>query len=59
MLAPITYVQLVWSVLLGWLVFDQLPDRLGMAGMIIVALSGVVVTIYGRRAEAKQAPVPE
>jgi drug/metabolite transporter (DMT)-like permease len=59
MLAPITYLQLVWSVLLGWLAFSHLPDRIGLAGMFIIGVAGVVVTIYGNRASAKQAPVPE
>lgn len=58
-LAPITYLQLVWSVLLGWLVFGNFPDHIALAGMILIAVSGIVVTIYGSRAAAKQAPVPE
>jgi drug/metabolite transporter (DMT)-like permease len=48
LLAPITYLQLVWAGLLGWLIFGQLPDGLTLLGMLIVAGSGVVVAISGR-----------
>ncbi|AFZ67684.1 DMT family transporter [Deinococcus peraridilitoris] len=50
LLAPVTYLQLVWAGLLGWLVFGQLPDALTLTGMLVVALSGVTVTVFGRRA---------
>lgn len=49
LLAPITYLQLVWAGLLGWLVFGQLPDRVTLIGMAVIAVSGIVVTVYGRR----------
>ncbi len=31
-LTPFTYAQLVWAVLLGWLVFGNFPDRYSLAG---------------------------
>jgi drug/metabolite transporter (DMT)-like permease len=42
-LAPATYLQLLWAGLLGWLVFDTLPDALGMAGMAVIAVSGLMI----------------
>lgn len=48
LLAPVTYLQLVWAGLLGWLVFAQLPDALTLLGMAIIAVSGVVVALHGR-----------
>ena len=53
LLAPLTYLQLVWAGLLGWLVFGQLPDRITIAGMAVIAVSGIAVTLYGRRSAAK------
>lgn len=47
MLAPLTYAQLLWAGLLGWLVFGQTPDAWALAGMAIVAACGVVVAIAG------------
>ncbi len=45
LLAPMNYLQLLWALLLGWLVFDHMPDALGMLGMGIVAASGVIVAL--------------
>jgi drug/metabolite transporter (DMT)-like permease len=47
-LAPFIYSQLIWMVLLGWLVFDQLPDRWTFAGGAIVISSGLYL-LYRER----------
>ncbi|HLS86400.1 MAG TPA: DMT family transporter [Burkholderiales bacterium] len=49
LLAPFGYAQLVVVLVLGWLVFGQLPDALGFGGMALVAASGVVVILGSRR----------
>jgi drug/metabolite transporter (DMT)-like permease len=51
LLAPVTYLQLVWAGLLGWLIFAQVPDGYTLLGMLIVAVSGVVVAVIGRQPE--------
>ncbi len=48
-LAPFTYSQMVWAMLLGWIVFDQLPDALSLVGMLIIVCSGVAVVWLERR----------
>jgi drug/metabolite transporter (DMT)-like permease len=48
-IAPFTYIQLVWSTLAGWLVFDTFPDEWTLAGIVVIAGSGVVLTWYERR----------
>ena len=40
-LSPLLYCQLIWVVVLGWLVFAQLPDLLSTVGMLIVGASGL------------------
>ncbi|PLK49816.1 DMT family transporter [Uliginosibacterium sp. TH139] len=45
LLAPFTYLQLLWAGLLGWLVFDRVPDGLTLLGMAVIALAGVVVAL--------------
>lgn len=40
-LAPFTYMQLVWATLIGWLVFDNFPDLPALAGMAVIAASGL------------------
>jgi len=47
-IAPFTYVQLVWSTLAGWIVFDTFPDGWTLGGIIVIAGSGVVLTAYER-----------
>lgn len=48
-LAPVNYCQLLWAGLLGWLVFDHVPDHLTLLGMGIIALSGVMITLKRHR----------
>ena len=48
LLAPMSYLHLLWAGLLGWLVFGQLPDALGLAGMAIIGLAGVTVALRSR-----------
>lgn len=47
--APTTYLQLLWAGLLGWLVFHNVPDHWSLVGMAIVAASGVVIAVKSRR----------
>lgn len=54
LLAPLNYVQLLWAGLLGWVVFDYIPDAQSLAGMAIVAASGVLVAVKTRRPPAKR-----
>jgi drug/metabolite transporter (DMT)-like permease len=39
-LAPYPYLQLVWAVIWGYVVFDDLPDRYTLAGAAIIVASG-------------------
>ncbi len=48
MIAPYTYMQLVWSTLAGWLAFDTFPDAWALTGMVVIASSAVAVTWYER-----------
>lgn len=50
-LAPFIYTQIVWMVLLGWLFFDQLPDRWTYIGGSIVIGSGLYL-LYRERVRA-------
>jgi len=42
-LAPLGYAQLIWSSVLGLLVFGSVPDRWVLVGAVIIALSGVSI----------------
>lgn len=48
-LSPLLYVQLIWATLLGWLVFNQLPDFLAIIGMLIIGASGLSLALRAHR----------
>jgi drug/metabolite transporter (DMT)-like permease len=57
-LTPFTYVHLVFATIIGWLVFDDLPDGLTFAGMALIAGSGLLLTWHERRRALIAAPEP-
>jgi drug/metabolite transporter (DMT)-like permease len=40
-LAPFIYTQLVWAIILGYLVFADVPNRWTLAGAAVVVASGL------------------
>ena len=48
-LTPFTYMQLVWAMLLGWILYGNFPDGYRIAGMIVIAASGLWMTLHERR----------
>lgn len=55
-LTPFTYVHLVWAMLFGWIVFGTFPDGVALAGMAIIAGSGLMITVHERRRAALAPP---
>ena len=41
-LAPVNYMHIAFATVLGWLVFQQLPDALGFTGMALIAAAGLL-----------------
>lgn len=41
-LAPVNYMHIAFATLLGWLVFQELPDALGFTGMALIASAGLL-----------------
>lgn len=50
LLAPYTYTTIVWAVLLGFLLFGNLPDGWSVAGMAVIVLSGLFLAGHQRLA---------
>lgn len=48
LLAPMNYLQLIWAGVLGWLVFNHVPDTLSIVGMCIIIMSGAIIAIKSR-----------
>jgi len=51
---PFRYTNLIWALVLGWLVFDDLPDALAIAGATLVVATGLF-TFYRERRLARRA----
>ncbi|RYG94632.1 MAG: DMT family transporter [Alphaproteobacteria bacterium] len=51
LVAPMTYMHLIWAGILGWLVFGHAPEPIAMAGMGLVALAGIVSAFRPRRGQ--------
>ncbi len=47
--APFRYMALLWAIVLGWLVFDQFPDALTLAGAGLVVGSGIFTLLREAR----------
>ena len=53
LLAPLSYSQLLWAGLLGFVVFGRIPDPLSALGMFIIAAAGVTVALQQRRQKSQ------
>jgi drug/metabolite transporter (DMT)-like permease len=48
-LTPFTYMQLVFAMLVGWVVYAEFPDGFTLLGMAVIAGSGLAITLHERR----------
>lgn len=48
-ITPYTYVQLVWSTIVGWIVFASFPDAWALTGMAIITGSGLLIALHEQR----------
>ena len=48
-LTPFTYTQLVWAMLLGWLLYRDFPNGYRIAGITVIAASGLLMMLHERR----------
>jgi RarD protein len=49
MLAPFSYMQLIFAGLIGYLFFDHVPDSLGFVGMLIISAGGLLALFSQRK----------
>ncbi|MBO6901575.1 MAG: DMT family transporter [Rhizobiaceae bacterium] len=42
-LAPFSYLQMVWAIIVGWMVFAELPDLWVLLGAAVIVASGVYI----------------
>jgi drug/metabolite transporter (DMT)-like permease len=49
LVAPFTYLQMIWATAYGYLIFGQLPDGFSALGMAVIVASGVGLVVHERR----------
>ena len=49
LLAPFTYLQMLWATFYGYLVFGQLPDGVSALGMAVIVASGAGLALHESR----------
>jgi drug/metabolite transporter (DMT)-like permease len=49
LVAPFTYLQMIWATIYGYFIFSQLPDKFSLLGMAIVIASGIGLFWHERR----------
>ena len=54
-MSPFRYTILVWALLLGFLIFGEVPDLWMIVGSAIVVTTGIY-TLYRERLQARRAP---
>ncbi|WP_298814199.1 DMT family transporter [uncultured Roseibium sp.] len=50
--APFDYTALLWATLLGWLLWEEIPDVATYVGAVIIIASGIYIVLRERQAEA-------
>ncbi len=48
-IAPLLFMQLIWSTGTGYIFFGQLPDRYSLCGNLIVLMSGTITMLYAAK----------
>jgi drug/metabolite transporter (DMT)-like permease len=57
-LAPYPYLQMVWMIGFGWLIFDQLPDWWTIGGAAIIVASGLYIVHREHRLRLQSSAAP-
>jgi len=52
LVAPFTYIQMLWATFYGYAIFGQLPDGISALGMAVIVGSGVGLVLHERRIAA-------
>jgi drug/metabolite transporter (DMT)-like permease len=52
LIAPFTYIQMLWATFYGYVIFGHLPDDVSALGMAVIVASGVGLVVHERRMAA-------
>jgi drug/metabolite transporter (DMT)-like permease len=59
LLTPVNYMHLAWAALLGWLVFNHIPDGLSLLGIALVAAAGIGNALWNHFSKSPASPQPQ
>lgn len=58
--APMQYSQMIWAAIFGFLIFDEIPDRMTLIGAAVIMASGLYIVLRESGGKAsKNSPVLE
>ena len=49
LLAPFTYLHMIWATIYGYVIFDQFPDAISALGMAVIIASGIGLVWHERK----------
>jgi len=58
LVAPFTYLGMIWATAYGYAIFGQLPDGLSALGMAVIVASGVGLVVHERRIARRPRALP-
>jgi drug/metabolite transporter (DMT)-like permease len=58
-LAPFSYVHIAFTVILGFLVYNHVPDHYALVGMAMIAVSGAAIAIYSQATKSGRELPPD
>jgi drug/metabolite transporter (DMT)-like permease len=47
-IAPVSYLTVLLAALLGWVIWDEVPDHYAIAGAVLIFISALLVMRQGR-----------
>lgn len=54
-LAPFTYISMIWAILIGWVVFDEIPTVAMLSGSALIVAAGVIIVLRERQLGLRRA----
>ncbi len=58
-LAPFSYTQFVWVIIIGYVVFGDFPDRWSLIGIAVIVASAIYIATHQRLVERQRRLLPQ
>ena len=46
-IAPLDYIRLIWTIIVGYVIWQEIPDQFTWAGIVIIVASGIYIVRHG------------